>query len=98
MDAIESRGGVLSSFKESPNRSSVMVFKTMAGPLENPIGTIGLNRHATTPKATIQRYSPIVAAWNTTTAAPAATRSCSTAWYPPGRAAKDYQAGRRWQS
>src|SRR5882762_1425755 len=82
MDAMESRGGVLSSFKESPNRRSVIVFKTMVGAAENPIGTMGLNRHATTPKAITQRYSPIAAAWNMTTAAPAATRICSPAWYP----------------
>src|SRR5690349_12915192 len=78
MDAIVSRGGVLSSLKESPNRSSVNVFKTIATVVENPIGTTGLNKHATAPKANIQRYSPIAAAWKTTTAAPAATRNRSS--------------------
>src|SRR5579864_5496522 len=79
MEAMVSRGGVLSSLNENPNRSNVEMFRTIATPAENPIGTTGLNTHATAPKANIQRYSLIAAAWNTTTAAPAATRNRSTA-------------------
>src|SRR4030095_2278810 len=90
MDAMERRGGVLSSFRESANKISASVFTTRAGAAENPRGTSGLNRQATTPKAATQRYSHREAAWNMTTVAAAGIRISSAAWYPrakrPGKA------------
>src|SRR6516162_11895849 len=58
MDAMVSRGGVLSSLRESPNRSSVNMFKTIAAVAENPIGTTGLNKHATAQRQTSSDIRP----------------------------------------
>src|SRR6266850_2262581 len=82
MDAMESGGGVLSSFNERRNKISASVFNTRAGAAENANGMTGLNRQATTPKAATQRYSRKAAAWNMTTVAPAGIRISRPTWYP----------------
>ncbi len=56
-DAIESRGGIFSGFKDSANKISASVFMTKVGAVENPNGKTGLNRQATTQEAATQRYS-----------------------------------------
>src|ERR1700747_2628989 len=82
IDAIESRGGVFSSFRDSANKISASVFTTRVGAAENHNGTTGLNRQATTPKAATQRYSRWEAGWNMTTVAAAGIRISKPTWYP----------------
>src|SRR5580704_9764532 len=103
MEAMVSRGGVLSSLSENPNRSSVETLRTIATLAENPTGTTGLNIHATAPKANIQRYSLIAAAWNTTLRplprpGIAAPRTAPVAEVSGRSAAKEYPAAQRLQS
>jgi hypothetical protein len=85
MDAIESRGGVFSIFRDPANKSSASVFTTRVDAIENPNGTTGLNTQATMPKAATHRYSCRAAAWNMTTVAAAGIRISKPAWYPPAK-------------
>src|ERR1700751_2425351 len=83
IDAIESRGGVFSSFRDTANKISASVSTTRVGAVENPNGRTGLNRQATTQKAATQRYSRREAAWNMTTVAAAGIRISKPTRYPP---------------
>src|ERR1700751_5135139 len=85
MEAIVSRGGVLSTFSDSTNKISVSVFTTSVAAIENPKGTTGLNNKATSPKPATQRYSCSAAAWNMTTVAAAGIRISKPAWYPAAK-------------
>src|SRR5579864_1657287 len=80
IDAIESRGVVFSSLRDSANKISASAFTTRVGAAENHNGTMGLKRQANTPKAAAQRYSRMEVAWNMTTVAAAGIRISKPAW------------------